>query len=103
MLYLVTPGLEQIKRELGREYPQNVYDVLGSLIYNMGLQGMKSTEFYRLFKAGEYERAFSYLLLAGTGQKGNEKRRRMELEHLLEGYEPRSRTWIKEEARYQSK
>lgn len=103
MLYLVTPGLEQIKRELGYEYPQNVYDVMGSLIYNMGLQGLKSTEFYRLFKAGEYERVFTYLLLAGTGQRGNEKRRRMELEHLLEGYDPTSRTWTEERIRHQSK
>lgn len=87
MLHLVNPGLKQIIRDIGAEYPQNVYDVMGSLIYNMGLAGLQSTEFYRLFKEKEYEESFRQLLATKSAQDGLLERRLMEVKILTENYD----------------
>lgn len=87
MLHLVNPGLKQIIRDIGAEYPQNVYDVMGSLIYNMGLAGLQSTEFYRLFRGKEYEKSFRQLLATKSAQDGLLERRLMEVKMLTENYD----------------
>lgn len=94
MLYLVGPGLIEVKKEIGWDYPQNVYDVMGSIIYNIGLQGLKSSEFYRLFKEKEYEDAFIELLLLKSRDKGIRKRRTAELKMLLSNYHPKKKKYI---------
>lgn len=86
MIHLVAPGLQEVVRDIGTEYPQNVYDVMGSLIYNMGLAGLRDTAFYRLFKSKDYELAFRELLATKSGKDGLLNRRFMELKVLTENY-----------------
>lgn len=87
MIQLVTPGLQEVVRDIGTDYPQNVYDVMGSLIYNMGLAGLRDTTFYRLFKSRNYETAFRELLATKSGKDGLLDRRFMELKILTENYD----------------
>lgn len=87
MLYLVTPGIEKVKADLGPDYPVNVYDVMGSVIYNIGLAGLIRSDFYRLFKKGDYERAFTELLMLKSRDRGVYERRKKELRVLLENYD----------------
>ena len=63
MLYLVNPGLVEVKKDIGWNYPSNVYDVMGSIIYHIGYSGLKESDFYRSFKKRDYEKAFTQLLL----------------------------------------
>ena len=88
MIYLVTPGLTAVKKEIGWEYPQNVYDVMGSIIYNIGLKGLKSSRFYQYFKQRNYNEAFIHLLLLKSKEKGIRQRRMEELRILLKNYLP---------------
>lgn len=87
MIHLVSPGLQEIVRDIGTDYPQNVYDVMGSLIYNMGLAGLRSTEFYHLFRIKDYESAFRELLATKSEKEGLLNRRFMELKVLTENYD----------------
>lgn len=87
MIHLVTPGLQTVARDIGTGYPQNVYDVMGSLIYNMGLAGLRETDFYRLFKEREYELAFQELLATKSEKDGLLNRRFMELKVLTGNYD----------------
>lgn len=93
MLYLVNPGLIEVKKEIGWDYPNNVYDVIGSIIYHIGLSGLKESEFYRSFKTKDYERAFTQLLLLKSKDKGVRKRREGELQILLHNYDPTTKTY----------
>ena len=86
MIHIVSPGLQQVLKDIGTSYPQNVYDVMGSLIYNMGLSGLRATKFYRLFKEKEYERAFRELLATKSAKDGLLNRRFIELKVLTENY-----------------
>ena len=54
MSRLVADGLIEVRKEIGNDFPQGVYDVMGSLIYNMGLDGLRSTQFWQLFREGRY-------------------------------------------------
>lgn len=87
MLYLVSPGLASIRQDIGMDYPSNVYDVMGSLIYNVGLSGLKQSNFYKLFCQGNYEKAFTALLMLKSRDKGVFSRRKKELRILLENYD----------------
>ena len=87
MIHLVNPGLEIVRREIGGHYPSNVYDVMGSLIYNMGLSGLRSTEFYRLFRDGHHREAFRLLLATKADKEGLLERRYMELSVLVRNYD----------------
>lgn len=73
--------------DLGPDYPVNVYDVMGSVIYNIGLAGLIGSDFYRLFKKGDYERAFTELLMLKSRDRGVYERRKKELRVLLENYD----------------
>lgn len=86
ILNLVTPGIESVKQDIGSHYPQNVYDVMGSIIYNVGLAGLKKSEFYKQFTLGNYEKAFTEFLLLKSKDKGIYARRKKELRILLENY-----------------
>ena len=88
MLYLVNPGLIEVKKDLGWDYPSNVYDVMGSIIYHIGYNGLKESDFYRCFKSRQYEEAFTQLLLLKSKDKGIRKRREAELKILLLNYDP---------------
>lgn len=87
MIYLVGPGLAEIRKEIGWNYPPGVYDALGSLIYNMGLSGLRETEFYRLFKARRYEESFKELPRTKSRQPGLFDRRMKELDFLMRGFD----------------
>lgn len=87
MIHLVSPGLEVVRREIGGHYPSNVYDAMGSLIYNMGLEGLRSTEFYRLFRDGQHQEAFRLLLATKAEKEGLLERRYMELSVLVRNYD----------------
>ena len=63
MSRLVADGLREVRREIGNDFPQGVYDVMGSLIYNMGLDGLRSTLFSQLFSGGHYIDALDMLLV----------------------------------------
>ena len=87
MIHLVTPGLMEIVKDIGTEYPQNVYDVMGDLVYNMGLAGLRTTVFYRLFVSRKYEAAFRELLATKSDKDGLLDRRFVELKILTENYD----------------
>ena len=93
MIHLVEPGLIEIKKDIGWTYPQNVYDVMGSIIYNIGLQGLKESDFYRLFKSKSYDEAFTQLLLLKSREKGIRERRIEELRILLRNYDVTKKTY----------
>lgn len=88
MLYLVGPGLMEVKKEIGWDYPQNVYDVMGSVIYNIGLVGLKTSDFFHLFKERRYEESFVRLLLLKSADRGVRMRRKAELKMLMRQYDP---------------
>lgn len=88
MLYLVGPGLMEVKKEIGWDYPQNVYDVMGSVIYNIGLVGLKTCDFFHLFKERRYEESFVRLLLLKSADRGVRMRRKAELKMLMRQYDP---------------
>ena len=88
MLYLVGPGLMEVKKEIGWDYPQNVYDVMGSVIYNIGLVGLKTSDFFHLFKERRYEESFVRLLLLKSADRGGRMRRKAELKMLMRQYDP---------------
>ena len=87
MVHLVTPGLIKVKKDIGWNYPQNVYDVMGSIIYNIGLQGLKSSDFYQSFRNHDYEVSFTELLLLKSRDRGVRARRMKELSILLRNYD----------------
>ena len=87
MLNLVWPGIESVKKDIGYGYPQNVYDVMGSIIYNIGLGGLKSSSFYKNFVNKNYVNAFSDLLMLKSKDKGVFTRRQQELKILLENFD----------------
>ena len=87
MVHLVEPGLIKVKRDIGWDYPQNVYDVMGSIIYNIGLQGLRESKFYQLFRERKYEDAFPELLLLKSRDPGIRVRRMEELKLILENYD----------------
>lgn len=87
MVYLVGPGLTEVRKEIGWNYPPGVYDAMGSLIYNMGLSGLRETEFYLLFKNRRYEEAFKVLPHTKSGQPGLFDRRMKELDFLMRGFD----------------
>ena len=60
---------------------------MGSLIYNMGLEGLRSTEFYRLFRDGQHQEAFRLLLATKAEKEGLLARRYMELSVLVRNYD----------------
>ena len=93
MIHLVTPGLIEIKKEIGWNYPQNVYDVMGSIIYNIGLQGLKNSEFYLCFREKRYDDAFMELLLLKSRDKGVRARRVAELKFLLLNYDEKQKKY----------
>ena len=88
MLYLVGPGLMEVKKEIGWDYPQNVYDVMGSVIYNIGFVGLKTSDFFHLFKERRYEESFVRLLLLKSADRGVRMRRKAELKMLMRQYDP---------------
>lgn len=94
MNYLVSPGLINVRKDIGWDYPDNVYDVMGSLIYNIGLEGLKKSDFYRSFKNGEYEKAFTELLMLKSKDPGIRLRRQEELRILLQHYHPIKKSYI---------
>lgn len=83
---LVFPGLIKVYKEIGLSYPSNVYDVMGSLIYNLGLNGLRNSRFYQLFCIGRYEESFTELLLLKSRSRGLWNRRQLELRRLLQHY-----------------
>lgn len=95
MLNMVNPGLAAVASDLGKDYPQNVYDVMGSLIYNMGLEGLRTTEFYRLFKEQRYRDAFEELLDTKSVKDGLLNRRFMELKVLMENFDLTAGAYVK--------
>ena len=94
MIYLVGEGLISVRKDIGWDYPPNVYDVMGSLIYNIGLEGLKKSEFYRSFRKWDYERAFTELLMLKSRDKGVRARREVELRFLLRNYDPVRKAYI---------
>lgn len=88
MMHLVGPGLLEVKKDIGWDYPQNVYDVMGSIIYHIGLHGLRTSDFYQLFKARQYDKSFTQLLLLKSREKGVRHRRLAELKRLLLNYIP---------------
>lgn len=95
MLNMVHPGLAVVASDLGKDYPQNVYDVMGSLIYNMGLEGLRATEFYRLFGEQRYREAFEELLDTKSVKDGLLNRRFMELKVLMENFDLTAGAYVK--------
>lgn len=75
MSRLVADGLREVRREIGNDFPQGVYDVMGSLIYNMGLDGLRSTRFWQLFREGRYVEARDRLLVTRCTIPGLRERR----------------------------
>lgn len=84
---LVSRGLVSIKREIGGGYPQSVYDVMGSLVYNMGLASLRRSLFYRTFKRGDYRMAILLLPFTASRAAGLKDRRREEQRMLVRDYE----------------
>ena len=95
MLYLVGPGLMEVKKEIGWDYPQNVYDVMGSVIYNIGLVGLKTSDFFHLFKERRYEESFVRLLLLKSADRGVRMRRKAELKMLMRQYDPLKKEYMR--------
>ena len=87
MLSIVAKGLYQVREDIGNDYPSNVYDVMGSLIYNMGLSGLRSTPFYNLFKKKCYLAAFRALLSTKCSSIGLQQRREFELQVLARHFD----------------
>lgn len=84
---LIGPGLIVVRQDIGWQYPQNVYDVMGSLIYNMGLEGLRTTAFYRAFTEKDYLTAFRLLPDTKSSQEGLFDRRMAELEILMRNFD----------------
>ena len=78
---IVQTGLLLVKKEIGCSYPPNVYEALGSLIYNMGYRGLTRTLFYRSFREKDYIAAF--VILPSTAASSEGLRLRRERERLL--------------------
>jgi GH24 family phage-related lysozyme (muramidase) len=83
---LINPNLKKIFKE-EKEFPQNVYDVFGSLIYNIGYEGLINTKFYKLFKKERYMQAFLELPWTKIKYNGNIKRRYSEVFLLSENFD----------------
>jgi GH24 family phage-related lysozyme (muramidase) len=60
---------------------------MGSIIYNIGLQGLKSSDFYQSFRKRDYEVSFTELLLLKSRDRGVRARRLKELGILLRNYD----------------
>ena len=68
---------------------QNMFDVLVSLVFNAGCQGLRSSKFIQLVKKGEYEKAAKLLptdttMINGKFSKGLTARRQKEAKRFLE-------------------
>lgn len=80
----VEPALNRIADELLENdinpnyVRQSVWDGLASLIFNCGEQGVKTTEFYKYFKAGKFDKAISMVDGTKVFLNGHKVRRKEE-------------------------
>jgi GH24 family phage-related lysozyme (muramidase) len=82
----VDGGLSVVKAEIGTGYPMSVYDVMGSLIYNMGLASLRRSLFYQMFRKGDYRMAILLLPFTASRASGLRARREAEQRMLVRDY-----------------